>query len=626
MTKEKTLRIGLVSDIHYGLKQNTRAGNQGSALLHNAINVFNTQELDLVVDLGDRIGAQDSLKDSQCLEELALAFSQSKHSLVHLIGNHDVYNLTYSQNSKILGCKVTSWTKRIGEYLLIFFNPRLDEVRRMHFVLREDDLSWLEHALINADAPTIIFSHIPLMQGDLRGNFYFERAWAGGATFVNQHEIRAVIEKSGFCIMNVAGHVHWDSLTTTDGIHIVTIPSLTETFQTPHTPVNATGILTITQNTIQVDIGGVRPITYRLPIRSHTHWINMDVPYATQPQNLSEEYETLFLTPHGKEVGETSKTENTLTEHQELLARIGWMYYVDQITQQEMSERLGIPRPRIVKLLQEALYQGIVQIRINTPSSDVIELERQLCDIYQLNSVRLLPSLDQSKVNLAAGKVAGEVIANLLSPSDSLAVAWGSTLMATAKELYYRDARVSQVISATGGLPQNSEISPSNVALRFANVLQADCLIVNAPMFVERASLRKHLVESTVIKHVLEEAKRANVWLINAVDLERLNSLQNLTFSPEVLVELRQTGVVGLLGGYLMKINGQLATHQLNDCLIAPPLSDMCLIPTKVLVAAGISKSSIIHSALSSGAVDIFISDVTTAREVLKNFRSLHSA
>lgn len=617
MSEPQVLRIGFVGDVHYGPSADTRAGALGRALLAEVVTELNGEALDLLVDLGDRLTATNRPDDLARLEELAATFSTSVHPRVHLQGNHDTYSLTVADNERVLDTTVASRVIQVGEYDVVLFNPRLDVNHRMRFWLHDDDRDWLATALASSQQRAIVISHVPLLQRSLEGNVYFERAWADGATFRNRDTVRRVLESSRRVVAHVCGHVHWESVSTMDGIHVLTVPSLTETFQTPHEPQRGYAVLDVGPTHLTFDVRGGRRSRFELPLRGRRHWINLDASYGERPEVLTAAFRDRFTAALG-DIDRPDTQDVAQTPHGEDLARVGWMYYVDQMTQQDIAERLGLPRPRIVRMLQQAQHEGVVQIRINSRTNSLMALEQEVRDRFGVRAVRVVPSTTVGREHTAVGKAAAPEVAKILTRDATVAVAWGSTLAAVARGIELGSVRARRVVSSVGGLPQNSAIGPNGVTTRFADALDAESFVVNAPMFADDAEMRSRIASSPSVALVLEEAARADVWLVNAVDLTRLVDIQNLTFTREVTEEMKAHDVVGLLGGYLIDARGALADHPLNARLIAPPLAVMRAVPKKVLVAGGVRKAAIIAAALRSGVVDVLITDADAARESMK--------
>ena len=45
-----------------------------------------------------------------------------------------------------------------------------------------------------------------------------------------------------------------------------------------------------------------------------------------------------------------------------LMIKTAWYYYLENMTQQKISELLGISRIRVIKLLEKARQTGIIQV------------------------------------------------------------------------------------------------------------------------------------------------------------------------------------------------------------------------------------------------------------------------
>ena len=67
-----------------------------------------------------------------------------------------------------------------------------------------------------------------------------------------------------------------------------------------------------------------------------------------------------------------------------LMSKAVWYYYFDNMTQQQISDFLGIPRMRVVKLLNKARSTGAIQFKIKDDSANRMELERKLAEAYAL--------------------------------------------------------------------------------------------------------------------------------------------------------------------------------------------------------------------------------------------------
>ena len=64
----------------------------------------------------------------------------------------------------------------------------------------------------------------------------------------------------------------------------------------------------------------------------------------------------------------------------EIITKVAWHYYIENLTQQAIAEKLGISRMRVVKLLDFAKQNGIIQFRIAQNKEKKRLLEKLIFD------------------------------------------------------------------------------------------------------------------------------------------------------------------------------------------------------------------------------------------------------
>jgi predicted phosphodiesterase len=279
------LRIALIADIHHGIDQGTKLGSAALDLLQPFVAWVNAIRPDLVVELGDRINDLDKDADRQWTRDIAHAFTAVQRPCVHILGNHDANQLSHVESEDLMQTTFASHSRDVYGYHLVFWNSTVQVVDG-GFHLAPDDLVWLKADLATTALPTLIFSHLPLDNGSMIGNFYFEQAVPKGAHYAEGAAARDIIERSGKVIACVAGHTHWNARNTIDGVHYITIHSLTESFTTYPYPTGAFGILAL-EDSLTVEVFGRDPALHRLPIKplGH-HWANLHRDFAPKPAHL----------------------------------------------------------------------------------------------------------------------------------------------------------------------------------------------------------------------------------------------------------------------------------------------------------------------------------------------------
>lgn len=237
----RTLRLAIVADIHHGRSLGTKKGHAALSLLTSVRDRIDPLGLDLIVDLGDRINNIDHKTDLGLMRDVADVFDTFGTPRAHLLGNHDNDALTRQDVERVMGVPFTSHSLNLSGYHLVFWNANTHLRAEHGFSFAPGDLDWLREDIASTTLPTIVFSHVPLDNGSMIGNYYFENYFSNSAHYDQGHLARDIIERSGRVVLCVSGHTHWNARNTIDGVHYVTVQSLTESFTTWPEPAEGVG-------------------------------------------------------------------------------------------------------------------------------------------------------------------------------------------------------------------------------------------------------------------------------------------------------------------------------------------------------------------------------------------------
>ena len=288
------LKLALVTDIHHGVDSPTKRGSQALAHLAAFERFCTAYQPDLIVEMGDRLNDVNRAEDRERLSELARAFASLPAPHRHLLGNHDVYQLTPEDNAEILGQPMASVSLQMKGWQLVFWQADT-RVRDPHhfFAYQPSDLEWLRAELAAAQVPVIVFSHIPLDSGSMRANYYFQNT-AHAAAYAEPERVQAVLSESGKVAACVAGHVHWNTLNTVDGIPCFALQSLTEQFTQPSGTTGTWGTLELDETELRFRAHGADPVAYTVPRRDPAQrWVppvkphHLRQPTSAPPAGLS---------------------------------------------------------------------------------------------------------------------------------------------------------------------------------------------------------------------------------------------------------------------------------------------------------------------------------------------------
>ncbi len=259
-----SLKISIVTDIHCGEDLQFKKGTEALGLLDRFVEHVRQTDPDVVVDLGDRISDTSVEGDRRNLQAVADRFARISTPRFHIVGNHDVVNLSRRDNEHALQVSLKQQVLETGVWRLVFWHPDVTSVGTIGMRAPSvADLDWLEKALPVNGSPAVIFSHLPVSGLPMTGNRYFE-FHPDGATYPIHREIRHLAERAGGPIIWFSGHIHWNSLTTIRNVHHVTIQSLTECYPHSNTASGAFADVELTPHSISINVAGRDPIGLRV--------------------------------------------------------------------------------------------------------------------------------------------------------------------------------------------------------------------------------------------------------------------------------------------------------------------------------------------------------------------------
>ncbi|MBS1227072.1 MAG: lsrR [Proteobacteria bacterium] len=307
---------------------------------------------------------------------------------------------------------------------------------------------------------------------------------------------------------------------------------------------------------------------------------------------------------------------------EQMRARIAWYYYVAGLTQQEISDRLGIARARVNKIAGQLRADGSVVVDIRLPLVSCVELEEQLKAAYALKQVAVVPSVaDDEQLRRMIGDAGGIMLDALIADGQCISVGWGRTLSASIKRLRSRQLKDSSVVSLMGGLTRGSETNTFEVSTELAKTLGADCYYVTAPIYCPSIESREILLTHSGVNEVMERARKSDLAIVSCGDLSHKTALTAMSSVGERLPDLKKSGAVGEILGTFLDAQGLPVDHILNQRVIAMPPADLKMIPNSILISGGLYKADIIEAILCAGYVNCLVTDEAVAQRLVASRR-----
>ena len=306
-----------------------------------------------------------------------------------------------------------------------------------------------------------------------------------------------------------------------------------------------------------------------------------------------------------------SESKRTAFED-DLTAKIAWYYYIDNLTQQQIADRIGIPRLRVIKLLEKARQNGIVQFRISENNSQ-ISLENRLAKRFGLKDVFIIQTASAlENRNETLAQAAAIYISNRLPENAFINMGYGDTTSRILNHLANNYGPRISVVSLTGGV---NYYLPNSISSTF----NAKLYLTPAPFLMSTKEMVASISNEPAVREIAEMVPLAAMTIVGIGGMdENATVVRNGIITPKDLLYLSMQGAVGDVLCHFLDVNGRQIESSLDDRLVTTSLETLARQNNVIGVAAGENKVNAIIGALNANIFDILITDLDTAELIIK--------
>ena len=310
------------------------------------------------------------------------------------------------------------------------------------------------------------------------------------------------------------------------------------------------------------------------------------------------------------------RAKMTADWEKELIVRSAWYYYIRKKTQKEIADMLSVSRMRVIRLLEKAEQENVVQITIHTNFRGRLEAEQALIDSYALSDALVIPSDEMytsASLNDAIARAAAMYINEHFSDNPIINIGYGDTTGRFMNYFSQISKKKPTYVSLTGGVSiylLNTQSSAVNASL----YLIPAPLAASTPEMVE--AIKK---ESAVIEIArMHTTASCSVIGIGGVD-DNATVIKSGIIQKSDFDFLKMCGAVGDVLAHFFDENGNFITSAADEHLVTYPPESLKKLHNVIAVAAGSAKYVAIRAALRAHYPDILITDEDTARWLVKN-------
>ncbi len=297
------------------------------------------------------------------------------------------------------------------------------------------------------------------------------------------------------------------------------------------------------------------------------------------------------------------------------------LYYLENLSQAEVAQRLGTSRSNVSRMLAAAIEQGVVEIRINDPAGRDRELEKELRSRFGLRAVRVAQRSTNGDPDRQVGTQASRFLLDELRDGMTVALSWGRALQTMVWQTTADHDYAVELVPLVGGLSAvDNEVSGHELVRELASRLGATYRYLHAPATLTTAEAREALANEQSIDQALSQARRADIAFVGIGSPAHGSSaaiLSALALDDDERAQFWKSEPVGDIAARYFDADGSPILGAVHDRVLAVTLRDLGAIRTVVGLAAGRIKAASVLGALHGRLIDVLVCDEALARAVL---------
>lgn len=310
------------------------------------------------------------------------------------------------------------------------------------------------------------------------------------------------------------------------------------------------------------------------------------------------------------------------------LYNIAKLYYIENKSQQEIANIIGVSRPQISRLLKEARELKIVEITLNAPCHyDNSILEKRLSQLLNISKVQIIGDENTNEKDLKQrleliSTFSAEYLTEIIPQFQRIGIGWGQTLYQTIQKMpYTANENKYCFIPLVGGASANNPCyQPNTLVDNISQKCKSGRCFINAPAFVFNPIVRQYIADSSNL------GENSTFW--DNIDMAffsiggSLNKSKQITEAlndKKIIQYLLDNSTVGDFLGNFFDSTGNILLSKEEAITLSIPLDIFYKIPQRICIAFGEEKVPALIITAKNGLFTELITDIFTANQILES-------
>jgi DNA-binding transcriptional regulator LsrR (DeoR family) len=300
-------------------------------------------------------------------------------------------------------------------------------------------------------------------------------------------------------------------------------------------------------------------------------------------------------------------------------------YYEKNMSQVEIAKSLGLSRPTVSRLLNEARKERIVKIEVINPYRLNQELAGALCEKLGLTNAVVISGRSSSPeiIRRNIAYAAANYVDKMIQSGEIIGLGWGRTMKDFANYLNPAHSKDVLFVPLLGGVGQvDSSFQTNSITETISAAYQAKMIQFHIPAVIEDRKLKEGLLELPDVKKIVQYWKQMTMAIvgIGVAPLEDQFLFYDYVGELEKL-QLSKKGAVGDICLQFFDING-LPMDYINHENISVDLNILKIVKSVIAIAGGKEKVQGIIGASRAKYINCLVTDEYTATAILNRLKN----
>ena len=289
---------------------------------------------------------------------------------------------------------------------------------------------------------------------------------------------------------------------------------------------------------------------------------------------------------------------------------IAWMYFHENMTQQQIADTLKISRSNVANYIQKVLDEKLIRFYLEPSIFESFGLSQKLKTHYQLQACYVVPRLSPHSTPMKQlTSFASNWLAEFITDNDTIALGWGETIYEVGCQLAQTPKENVTIVQAMGSA-MSGMFSPEKCCLLFAIAFNAMFHNLPVPARLYANNLAKQIMQEPFVKRNFDLLKQCNKAIFSVGAMSEETRVYKVgIINQQELEYYRQNGACGDIAVRFLDKEGRQVKSPIDDLILGISVEILKNIEQVVLIAQGKKKVDIVQVMLRNEMVNYLIID-----------------